>query len=57
MEYCKDCPMYKPISVTNGYCRDINIDRSMISADYAHNFICDNILGIDSGNTMPTLFD
>lgn len=33
------------------------VDRSMISADYAHNFICDNILGIDSGYTMPTLFD
>ncbi len=31
-------------------------DRSMISDDYAHNFICDHILGIDSGHTQPTLF-
>ena len=31
-------------------------DRSLISADYAHNFICDHILGIDSGHTQPTLF-
>ena len=33
------------------------IDRSLISPDYAHNFICDHILGIDSGNTQPTLFN
>ena len=33
------------------------IERSLISPDYAHNFICDHILGIASGNTMPTLFD
>lgn len=32
-------------------------DRSMISDDYAHNFICDHILGIDSGHTQPTLFN
>lgn len=32
-------------------------DRSMISADYAHNFICDHILGIDSGHTQPLLFN
>ena len=32
-------------------------DRSMISEDYAHNFICDHILGIDSGHTQPTLFN
>lgn len=32
-------------------------DRSLISPDYAHNFICDFILGIDSGKTQPTLFD
>ena len=31
-------------------------DRSMISDDYAHNFICDHILGIDSGHTQPLLF-
>ena len=32
-------------------------DRSMISDDYAHNFICDHILGIDSGHTQPQLFN
>lgn len=32
-------------------------DRSMISDDYAHNFICDHILGINSGHTQPTLFN
>lgn len=32
------------------------MERSMISPDYARNFICDNILGIDSGHTQPTLF-
>lgn len=32
------------------------IDRSLISPDYAHNFICDNIFGIESGHTQPTLF-
>lgn len=32
-------------------------DRSMISYDYAYNFICDNILGIDSGHTQPLLFN
>lgn len=33
------------------------IDSSLISPDYAHNFICDHILGIDSGHTQPTLFN
>lgn len=32
-------------------------DRSMISPDYAHNFICDFILDTPSGNNVPTLFD
>lgn len=32
------------------------IGRSMISPDYAHNFICDHILGIESGHTQPQLF-
>lgn len=39
---------------TGGVCSS---DRSMISDDYAHNFICDHILGIDSGHTQPTLFN
>ena len=33
------------------------IERSLINPDYAHNFICDYILGIDSGHTQPTLFN
>lgn len=33
------------------------IDRSLINPDYAHNFICDQVLGIDSGHTQKTLFD
>lgn len=33
------------------------VERSMISPDYARNFICDNILGIDSGYTQPLLFN
>lgn len=33
------------------------IYRSLISPDYAHNFICDHILGIESGHTQPTLFE
>lgn len=33
------------------------IDRSLINPDYAHNFICDHVLGIDSGHTQKTLFD
>lgn len=40
-------------SKTSGICSS---DRSMISEDYAHNFICDHILGIDSGHTQPQLF-
>lgn len=31
-------------------------DRSMISEDYARNFICDHILGIETKHTQPTLF-
>ena len=31
--------------------------RSMISPDYAHNFICDFILDTPSGNNVLTLFD
>lgn len=38
---------------TGGICSS---DRSMISPDYAHNFICDHILGIESGHTQPLLF-
>lgn len=38
-------------------CNASRIERSLISQDYAHNFICDNILGIDSGYTQPTLFN
>ena len=31
-------------------------ERSIISPEYAHNFICDHILGIESGHTILTLF-
>jgi hypothetical protein len=31
-------------------------DRSMISSDYARNFICDFILGKEQDITQPTLF-
>ena len=31
-------------------------ERSMISPDYARNFICDFILGKQQENTIPTLF-
>lgn len=31
-------------------------DRSLISSDYARNFICDNILGIRQQDIDPTLF-
>ncbi len=31
-------------------------DRSMISPDYARNFICDFILGKEQPHTLPTLF-
>ena len=33
------------------------IERSLISPDYARNFICDHILGINTGHTVPTLFN
>ena len=32
------------------------IERSIISPDYARNFICDNVLGIETEHTQPTLF-
>ena len=31
-------------------------ERSIISPEYAHNFICDHILGIESWHTILTLF-
>lgn len=33
------------------------VERSMISPDYARNFICDSILGIESGHSQPMLFN
>ncbi|MBQ5903826.1 MAG: hypothetical protein IIW89_05780 [Alistipes sp.] len=38
---------------TGGLCSE---DRSMISPDYARNFICDFILGIEQQHTLRTLF-
>ena len=40
-------------SGTAGLCSE---ERSMISPDYARNFICDFILGQTQSNTMQTLF-
>lgn len=34
-----------------------SLDRSTISPDYALNFICDEVLGVDTRYTVPTLFD
>lgn len=50
----KSVQMDKEMRFVNDSC---GIDRSLISPDYAHNFICDKILGIDSGHTQPTLFN
>lgn len=44
----------QPSSPVSGKC---SIERSLISPLYAHNFICDFILNIPSGNNIPTLFD
>lgn len=50
MEYIED----KASNPTSGKC---SLERSMISPEYAHNFICDFILDQSSGNNVPTLFD
>lgn len=47
--YIQDCAS-SPVS---GQC---SAERSMISPEYAHNFICDFILNEPSGNNVPTLF-
>lgn len=45
----KDCKGSKQA----GLCSE---ERSMISPDYARNFICDFILGMEQAHTIPTLF-
>lgn len=50
MQYIEDLPS-SPVS---GMCSK---ERSMISPEYAHNFIYDFILNEPSGNNVPTLFD
>lgn len=50
MKFIEECPS-SPVS---GMC---SMERSMISPEYAHNFICDFILNEPSGNNVPTLFD
>lgn len=45
--------MYIDHTSADGICDE---DRSMISPDYARNFICDFILGKQQENTIPTLF-
>lgn len=44
----KDCKSHK-----GGLCSE---ERSMISPDYARNFICDFIIGKEQQHTLPTLF-
>lgn len=44
----KDCKAHR-----SGLCSE---ERSMISPDYARNFICDFILGKEQTHTIPTLF-
>ncbi len=50
MQYVED----KRSSPVSGEC---SVERSMISPEYAHNFICDFILDQPSGNNVLTLFD
>lgn len=45
--------LYAKKSQQAGTCSE---ERSMISPDYARNFICDFILGQENENTIPTLF-
>lgn len=45
--------MWEPKNPTAGICSE---ERSMISPDYARNFICDFILGREQAHTIPTLF-
>ena len=50
MQFVED----QPSSPVSGMCSP---ERSMISPEYALNFICDFILNEPSGNNVPTLFD
>ena len=50
MEYVQD----QGRSDKSGMCSP---ERSMITPEYAHNFICDFILNTPSGHNEPTLFD
>lgn len=50
MKFIQECSS----SRVAGMC---STERSMISPEYAHNFICDFILNEPSGNNVPTLFD
>ena len=45
--------MWEKKSPQAGVCSE---ERSMISPDYARNFICDFILGKEQTHTIPTLF-
>lgn len=46
--------MWEKKNPTAGICSE---ERSMISPDYARNFICDFILGIEQKHTQRTLFE
>ena len=47
-------PMKLPKAPKAGHCSE---ERSLISPDYARNFICDFIIGKKQAFTQPTLFD
>lgn len=49
----KKAVLYAKKAHKAGLCSE---ERSMISPDYARNFICDFILGKEQQNTIPTLF-
>lgn len=50
MKFIQDCSSSRVAGMYSA-------ERSMISPEYAHNFICDFILNEPSGNNVPTLFD
>lgn len=47
-------PLFLPQAPKAGLCSE---ERSMISPDYARNFICDFIIGKPQPDIDPTLFD
>lgn len=54
--FCKPKIVKKVKQLSGGKGGICNEERSLISPDYARNFICDFILGQTQSNTMQTLF-